>query len=77
VVVERLRASSVPAPVLFFEYLKRVETDPEAERSFTHDLFWLLGDEDGFEWPADDLGCCLALAVFREHAKEYGQTRGA
>jgi putative addiction module component (TIGR02574 family) len=30
----------------------------------------LLGDEDGFDWPVDDLGRCLALAVFREQAKQ-------
>jgi hypothetical protein len=69
-VIERLRASSVPAPALFFEYLKYLETDPEAEQNFTQDLFRLLGDKDGFDWPADDLGRCLALAVFREHTKE-------
>jgi hypothetical protein len=69
-VIERLRASSVPAPALFFEYLKRLESDRATEQSFTEDLFRLLGDEDGFEWPPDDLGRCLALAVFREHARE-------
>jgi hypothetical protein len=63
-VIKRLRASPIPAPALFFEYLKRLETDSEAEQSFTQYLFRLLGDEDGFEWPADELGRCLALAVF-------------
>jgi hypothetical protein len=29
-----------------------------------------LGDEDGFDWPVDELGRCLALAVFREQAKQ-------
>jgi hypothetical protein len=70
-VIERLRASSVSAPaLLFFEYLKRLETDPETEQSFTEDLFRLLGDGDGFDWPVNDLGRCLALVVFREHARE-------
>jgi hypothetical protein len=50
-VIERLRASSIPAPALFFEYLKRLETDPKAEQSVTHDLFRLSADEDRFEWP--------------------------
>jgi hypothetical protein len=40
------------------------------QESFTLDLFRLLGDEDRFAWPLDDLGICLALAVFREHTKE-------
>jgi hypothetical protein len=62
-VIEQLRASSVPAPMLFFGYLKRLEGDLEAEESFAQDLFRLLGDEDGFEWPSGDLGRCLALAV--------------
>jgi hypothetical protein len=44
--------------------------EPELEESFTLDLFRLLGDEDGFEWPLDDLGRCLARGVFREHTKE-------
>src|SRR5262249_9332798 len=69
-VIERLRASSVPVPALFFLYLKRLESDPEAEQNFTHDLFRLLTDEEGFDWPADDLGRCLALAVFRAHRQE-------
>jgi hypothetical protein len=69
-VIERLRASSTTAPALFFLYLKRLESDPEAEQNFTHDLFRLLTDEEGFDWPADDLGRCLTLAVFRQHAKE-------
>ena len=69
-VIERLRASSVAAPAHFFQYLKRLETEPEVESSFTLDLFRLLGDEDGFEWPVDDLGRCLARGVFREHTKE-------
>jgi hypothetical protein len=69
-VIERLRASSVAAPVHFFQYLKRLETEPELQDSFTLDLFWLLGDEDGFDWPLDDLGRCLARAVFREHTKQ-------
>ena len=47
-----------------------LETEPELEESFTLNLFRLLGDEDRFEWPVDDLGRCLALAVFREHAKQ-------
>ena len=63
-VIERLRGSSVAAPAYFFQYLKRLETEPELQESFTLDLFRLLGDEDGFDWPVDDLGRCLALAVF-------------
>jgi hypothetical protein len=39
------------------------------------DLFRLLSDEDGFDWPLDDLGLCLALAVFREHTKERLKSR--
>jgi hypothetical protein len=50
--------------------LKRLETEPDLQDSFTLDLFQLLGDEDGFDWPVDDLGRCLALAVFREHTKQ-------
>lgn len=34
------------------------------------DLFRLLGDEDGFDWPVDDMGRCFPLAVFREHTKQ-------
>ena len=48
------------------EYLKRLETDPEAEQGFTHDLFRLSTDGESFEWPTNDLGRCLALSVFRE-----------
>ena len=69
-VIERLRRSSVAAPAYFFQYLKRLETEPELQESFTLDLFRLLGDEDGFDWPVDDRGRCLALAVFREQAKQ-------
>jgi hypothetical protein len=29
-----------------------------------------LADEESFDWPVDDLGRCLALAVFREHTRE-------
>jgi hypothetical protein len=68
-VVERLRASSAPPSAQFFRYLKRLETEPELEKSFTANLFRLLADEESFEWPLDDLGRCLALAVFREHTK--------
>ena len=68
--IERLRRSSVAAPAYFFQYLKRLETEPELQESFILDLFRLLGDEDGFDWPVDDLGRCLALAVFREQAKQ-------
>jgi hypothetical protein len=50
--------------------LKRLESDPTTEQSFTLDLFRLLGDEDGFDCSMDDLGRCLALAIFREHAKK-------
>jgi hypothetical protein len=64
-VIEGLRASSVPPPVQFSQYLKRLETEPEVEESFTLDLFRLLGDEDGFDWPLDDLSRCLTLSVFR------------
>jgi hypothetical protein len=49
--------------------LKRLETEPELQDSFPLDLFLLLGDEDSFDWPLNDLERCLALAVFREHAK--------
>jgi hypothetical protein len=69
-VVKRLRASSVPGPVLFFEHLKHLESDPDAEKSFNHDLFRLLADEDRFDRPTNDLGRCLALAVFEDHARE-------
>jgi hypothetical protein len=69
-VAERLRASSVAPSRLFVAELKRLETNPELQESFTLDLFRFLGDEHGFEWPVDDLGRCLALAVFREHTKE-------
>jgi hypothetical protein len=75
-VIERLRASPVAPSRLFVAELKRLETDPEAEQSFTLDLFRLLGDEDGFEWPVDDLGRCLALAVFREHTKQLLSGQG-
>ena len=54
----------------FFQYLKRLETEPELEESFTLDLFRLLSDEDGFAWPLGDLGLCVALAVVREHTKQ-------
>ena len=54
----------------FDHVLKRLETEPELQESFILDLFRLLGDEDGFDWPVDDLGRCLALAVFREQAKQ-------
>jgi hypothetical protein len=57
--------------------LKRLESDPEAEASFTLDLFRLLSDENGFEWPVDDLGRCLALAVFREHTKQRLNSKNA
>jgi hypothetical protein len=49
-VIERLRASSVPAPLLFFDYLEGLESDPEAEKSFTDDLFRLLCDAESFDW---------------------------
>ena len=55
---------------VLFQYLKRLETEPELQESFTLDLFRLLGEEDGFDWPVDDLGRCLAPAVFREQAKQ-------
>jgi hypothetical protein len=38
-VIERLRASSVPLPVQFSQYLKRLETETELEDSFAHGLF--------------------------------------
>jgi hypothetical protein len=69
-VIERLRASSVAPSRLFGAELKRLETEPEAEPSFTLDLARLLGDAGGFDWPVNDLGRCLALAVFHEHAKQ-------
>jgi len=69
-VIERLRASPTAAPVLFFGYLKRLESESALQENFTTDLFGLLGDADGFDCPLDDLGCCLALAVFREHTKQ-------
>jgi hypothetical protein len=75
--VIELRASSVPAPVQFSQYLKRLETEPELQESFTLDLFRLLGDEKGFNWPLNDLGRCLALAVFRAHTKERLQSQAA
>jgi hypothetical protein len=59
-----------PAPTLCFEYLKYLEADPETEQVFSHDLFRLLADEDVFDWTVNDLGRCLALAVFREHVKQ-------
>jgi hypothetical protein len=68
-VVERLRASSMAPSSLFFAELKRLEGDPKAEVLFSQGLFLLLDDEEGFDWPADDLGRCLALAVFREHIR--------
>jgi hypothetical protein len=52
------------------QYLKRLETDPELEESFTLDLFRLLGDEERFDWLVDDVGRCLAVTVFREHTKQ-------
>ena len=69
-VIERLRASSVAPSRLFVAELKRLETEPELQKSFTLDLFRLLGDEDSFDWPLDDLGRCLALAVSQEHTKQ-------
>jgi hypothetical protein len=57
--------------------LKRLETEPELQESFTLDLFRLLGDEAGFARPLDDLGRCLALAVFRAHTKERLQSQDA
>jgi hypothetical protein len=75
-VIERLRVSSV-APSRLFGAELRLETDPEAEASFTLDLLRLLGDGDGFEWPVDDLGRCLALAVFREHTRQRLNVRMA
>jgi len=63
-------ASAILRSSCFDHVLKRLETEPELQESFTLDLFRLLGDEDGFDWPVDDLGRCLALAVFREQAKQ-------
>ena len=63
-------ASAILRSSYFDHVLKRLETEPELQESFTLDLFRLLGDEDGFDWPVDDLGRCLALAVFREQAKQ-------
>ena len=57
--------------------MKRLETEPELQESFTLDLFRLLGDEAGFARPLDDLGRCLALAVFRAHTKERLQSQDA
>ena len=37
----------------------------------------VLGDEKGFNWPVNDLGRCLALAVFRAHTKERLQSQDA
>jgi hypothetical protein len=53
-VIDRLRASSVSAPTLLFEPLKRLETETEAEQSSTQDLFRLLADEGCFDGSADD-----------------------
>ena len=63
-------ASAILRSSSFDHVLKRRETEPELQESFTLDLFRLLGDEDGFDWPVDHLGRCLALAVFREQAKQ-------
>jgi hypothetical protein len=49
--LERLRASSVPPSAQFFQYLKRLETEPDLQDRFTLDLFRLLGDQDAFDWP--------------------------
>jgi hypothetical protein len=62
-VIERLRASSVAAPAQFSQSLKLLETEPEPQESFTLDLFRLLGDEGGFDWPVDDLRRCLCTRV--------------
>jgi hypothetical protein len=50
-VVERLRASSVPPSVQFSQYLKRLETEPELEESLMLDLFQLWADKESFDWP--------------------------
>jgi hypothetical protein len=63
-VIERLGASSGDPSKLFFAELKRLDANPEAEGTFRQDLLRLLTDYDGFEWPVDNLGRCIALAIF-------------
>jgi hypothetical protein len=45
-VIELLRVSPLPPSRLFGAEMKRLETDSEAEASFTLDLFRLLGNEE-------------------------------